>query len=298
VLDPERLLQLRLPEQLCRYGERDTMLYALGIGFGSDPMDVEELRFVHEDGLMAAPTQVTVLGWDRSWIGATGIDWRQVVHGEQRIEIGRPLQPTGEVIVRSRVSEVLDKGSGALFRVESRVLGADEGAWIATSTTSFFVRGAGGFSRAPSVGAARPTWPDRAPDAVHAVPTFPNQALLYRLTGDRNPHHALPDAARAGGFPRPLLHGMCTFGFAGRSVLRAFCGYQPARLGALEARFLAPVFPGEALRFELWHDDGQVSLRGSTDRDVVIAGTARLVAEGQTLPITKVKTDYLNVPTV
>ena len=276
MLDPERLLKLRLAKRRCRYDERDTMLYALGVGFGSDPMDLEELRFVYEDGLKAVPTQVTVLGWDRSWVAATGLDWRQVVPGEQRIQMGRALRPTGDLIVESHVTEVLDKGSGAIFRVESRLTESNSKAWICTSTTSFFVRGAGGFSAAPAPSEQRRRWPTRSPDAFGAMQTWPHQALLYRLSGDRNPHHAWPPAARAGGFPRPLLHGLSTFGFACRSVLRAFCAYDPARIAGLEARFLAPVFPGQVIRFELWREEGEVLFRGTCDDRRVIAGWAQL----------------------
>lgn len=278
MLDPHHLLNLRLPGQRCRYDERDTMLYALGVGFGSDPMDLEELRFVYEDGLKAMPTQATVLGWDRSWIGATGLDWRQVVHGEQRIEMGTALQPAGEVLVQSRVTEVLDKGRGAIFRVASRLTDADNEAWICTSTTSFFVRGAGGFSAAPVPTVPRAAGPTRPPDATHVLQTWPHQALLYRLSGDRNPHHAWPPAAHAGGFPRPLLHGLSTFGFACRSVLRAFCAYDPARVLTLEARFLAPVFPGDAIQFDLWREAGEVWFEGTCAQRKVISGAAILRA--------------------
>jgi acyl dehydratase len=278
VLDPDLLLNLRLPEQRCRYDARDTMLYALGVGFGSDPMDMEELRFVYEDGLKALPTQATVLGWDRSWIGATGLDWQQVVHGEQRIEMGEALQPAGDVIVQSRVTEVLDKGRGAVFRVASRLTDAGSAAWLCTSTTSFFVRGAGGFASAAATAPAAPpaTSPARPPDATYELQTWPHQALLYRLSGDRNPHHAWPPAAAAGGFPRPLLHGLSTFGFACRGVLRAFCAYDPARVRTLEARFLAPVFPGEAIRLALWREGGEALFQGFCGERKVIAGAALL----------------------
>jgi acyl dehydratase len=278
VLDPARLLDLRLAQQRCRYEERDTMLYALGVGFGGDPTDLDELHFVYEQDLKVVPTQATVLGWDRSWIGETGLDWRQVVHGEQRIELHAPFAAAGEVSVASRVTEVLDKGSGALFRVESRLTDVGRELHLCTSTTSFFVRGAGGFAPARDTSPARATWPQRPPDAVDSARTWPHQALLYRLSGDRNPHHAWPPAARAGGFERPLLHGLSTYGFACRSILRTFCAYDPARIARLDARFVAPVFPGDALRFELWRQQDEVVFRGSCPEraGLVIEGCARL----------------------
>jgi acyl dehydratase len=273
VIDPDRLLALALPQRRCSWDERDAMLYALGIGYGSDPLDEADLRFACEHaGLQVAPSFLTVLGWDRSWIPATGIDWPRVVHGEHRIELATALPVRGEAVVHSRITEVLDKGSGALFRLERRLVDAAGGAALGTCTTGFFVRGAGGFApRAPGTRTvARAPWPGRAADAAEDAQTFPNQALLYRLCGDRNPHHAWPPAAHAGGFERPLLHGLSTFGFAGRAVLRAFGEHQAGRLLALEARFLAPVFPGEALRFSLWREsEGEVLFRGGVPgRDV------------------------------
>lgn len=347
MIDPDRLLALALPERRCAWDERDTMLYALGIGHGSDPMDEADLRYACEHAqLRAAPTMLTVLGWDRSWIPATGIDWPRVVHGEHRIALEAPLPVRGEAVVRSRITEVIDKGMGAVFRLERRLADAGTDEPLGTCTTSFFVRGAGGSAtpaaerpaqahalgqahapvqahalgqahapeqahapgqapalgqgQAPALGQApapgKPPalgqapapgqapsprhppshaqppahCPDRAPDAIQEAQTFPHQALLYRLSGDRNPHHAWPPAARAGGFERPLLHGLATFGYAGRAVLRAFG--EPAWL---EARFLAPVFPGDALRFALWREGGEVLFRGSVGPRAVIQGRSR-----------------------
>ncbi len=262
MLDVDRLLALAIPARLCSYTERDTMLYALGVGFGSDPMDRDELHFVYEEGLKAVPTQATTVAWDRSWVPASGIDWPKVVHGEQRITMDRALPPSGDVIATARVSEVLDKGTGALVRVETRLKDALTEAWLGTTTTGFFVRGAGGFGAAVDKGAARKPLPGRRPDATHEAQTFGHQALLYRLSGDRNPHHASPAAAEAGGFPRPVLHGLCTYGLACRSVLRAFCNFEPACIAAFGARFSAPVFPGDTLRFDMWNDGDEVLLRG------------------------------------
>jgi acyl dehydratase len=262
LIDPDRLLKLVMAPRRCTYSERDTMLYALGIGFGSDPMDGGELRFVYEDGLKAMPTQATTVAWDRSWVPATGIDWPKVVHGEERIVMGRALPPAGEVIASSRIAEVLDKGTGALVRMETRLHDAVSEDWLCTTTTGFFVRGEGGFSQPPARGEPRKPLPERAPDLVRDVQTSGNQALLYRLSGDRNPHHALPVAARAGGFERPLLHGLCTYGMACRSILRSFCDFDPACLAAFDARFAAPVYPGDALRFEMWQNNNEVLLRG------------------------------------
>jgi acyl dehydratase len=262
VIDVHRLLALVIPARRHSYTERDSILYALGVGFGSDPMDRDELRFVYEEGLKAVPTQATTIAWDRSWVPASGIDWAKVVHGEQLIIMGQALRPSGDIISTARVLEVLDKGTGALVRVETRLQDALTQAWLCTATTSFFVRGAAGVGAAVRKTRRHPSPPDSLPDATHEVQTFGHQALLYRLSGDRNPHHASPVAAQAGGFARPVLHGLCTYGLACRSVLRAFCNFEPARIASFGARFSAPVFPGDTLRFDMWKDGNDVTLRG------------------------------------
>ena len=278
MIDPEQLLKLPIESRRFSYTERDTMLYALGVGFGSDPLDNAELRFVYEDRLMAVPTQATTVAWDRSWVQASGIPWPKVVHGEQRIEIMSPLPPAGDIVSSTRVSEVLDKGSGALVRVETRIADARSDAWLCTTTTGFFVRGEGGFSSSLPSRAPRTELPRRAPDVVDDARTFGNQALLYRLSGDRNPHHASLAAALAGGFPRPVLHGLCTYGFACRSVMKSFCDWDPRRLESFDARFTAPVFPNDGLRFAMWKEGGNVLLRGSCpERQVtVLEGAIKL----------------------
>ena len=276
-IDRERLLALDIPERRFAYDERDTMLYALGIGFGSDPIDEDELRFVHEQDLHAAPTLATVIGWDRSWVPASGIDWPKVVHGDQRLIVHRPLAAAGSVVSRARVTEVAEKTSGSLVRVETRLHDASTGEAICTSSTGFFVRG--GFSGVAAAKGPKPhQLPERAADVVLDAPTHRNQALLYRLSGDRNPQHAVPAVARAAGFPRPLLHGLCTYGFVCRAVLRSFCGFDPSRIAEFDARFSAPFFPGETLRIEMWRDGQVVSFRARcAERDSVVLDNGRAV---------------------
>lgn len=276
MIDPGRLLALPIAPRHFRYTERDTLLYALGVGFGSDPLDRDELRFVYEDQLVAVPTQATVVAWDRSWIADTGIAWARVVHGEQRIEMHRCLPPAADIVSTARVCEVLDKGSGALVRLETRIALADSKEPLCTTVSGFLVRGAGGFDRRPGLAPTpRLAFPSRAPDAVDEVRIAGNQALLYRLSGDSNPHHASPEAARASGFERPLLHGLCTYGFACRSVLKRWCDWDSARVASFDARFSAPVFPGDTLSFYMW--------REAPDRILVRAGCverAPVVLEG------------------
>lgn len=265
MFDPLRLWDLAIPPRRFRYGERDTMLYALGIGLGRDPMDTDELKFVYEDGLQAVPTQATVIAWDRDWVDDSGIPWDQVVHGEQRIEMHSSLPPTADILSTARVAGVLDKGTGALVQMETTISHADSGQRLCTSTTGFFVRGAGGFGArgaSETIGRQRPS---RKPDAIHQVSVAGNQALLYRLSGDRNPQHACPRTARERGFERPVLHGLCTYGMACAAVLKHCCNWVPTRITGFDARFSAPVFPGDTLSFAMWLEGRQVVVEGRCD---------------------------------
>jgi acyl dehydratase len=260
--DPAALLALDIPEHVFRYEERDTMLYALGIGLGDDPLDRRELPFVYERDLKVVPTMAAIIGWDRSWIGRTGIDWVKVVHGEERLTLHRPLAPAAELTIRARIVEVIDKGKdkGAIFVMET--VGQNlNGAAIFTRSSSFFARGDGGFG-GPRESKWRPhVIPDRDPDAVVTYRTHPNQALIYRLSGDRNPLHCDPNVAAAAGFKQPILHGLCSYGYACRGVLAALCNYDTDRIAAFDVRFTSPVLPGATLRIEMWRDGGIVSFR-------------------------------------
>lgn len=271
-------MALAIPDRECTYTVRDTMLYGLGSGFGTDPMDTQELCFVHEDRLRASPTMATVIGWDRSWTPSSGIDWPLVVHGDQSLVVHQPLPPAAAVRTRARVLEILDKGKdrGAVVRVHTKACDATTGAPLWTAISGFFARGDGGFSDATMKGPGFHTVPSRSPDSVLDALTRPEQALLYRLSGDRNPLHAIPAVAQAAGFPRPVLHGLCTYGFACRAVLRAYCALDPARIAEFDARFSSPLFPGETLRVEMWLDGDLVSFRAlCVERGKVVLDNGR-----------------------
>ena len=257
------------------YAARDTMLYALGLGCGSDPTDADDLRFVYEDGLVALPTMAVVLGGPGFWLknDKTGVDWRRILHGEQSVIIHRPLAVAGRVIGRTRVTEIIDKGAGkgALMFSERTLIDQASGAPVATLASTTFMRGDGGFG-GPSGPAPEPhTLPDRAPDAACDFATLPQAALIYRLSGDYNPLHADPKVAASAGFPRPILHGLCSFGIAGRALIKLACDNDPKRLKSMRLRFSAPAFPGETIRTEIWRDGAQVSFRARVvERDLVI----------------------------
>lgn len=238
------------------YGERECMLYAVGVGMGQDPLDRAELAFVYEKDLKVMPSMATVIAWDDSIIFDAGVDAPKVVHGEQRIALHRPLPRAAEIRSEARIREVYDKGAkvGALLVTETRIGDAASGEPICVNESVVFARGDGGFGGPAGSPSPLPKVPERAPDAVATFATQPNQALLYRLSGDRNPLHCDPNFAARGGFERPILHGLCTWGFACRAILKACCDYEPKRLASFAARFTAPVYPGETLETEIWRE--------------------------------------------
>ncbi len=258
----EQLLARPFAEITHHYGWRDSILYALGLGIGTDPLSEEELRFVYEQGLQALPTMAVILGHPGFWVAQpeTGIDYRKVVHGEQSLVVHTPLQPEGRLVARNKVEEIIDKGEGRgmILRVRRDLFDEATGTLQSSQVMSMFCRGDGGFGGPPGAPARVVAIPDRAPD--HAIMRFipPQAALIYRLSADLNPLHADPARARAAGFERPILHGLATFGVAGFALLSA-AGTRTLR--AMSCRFSAPVFPGEYLRTDIWDEDGETRFR-------------------------------------
>jgi acyl dehydratase len=274
-IDYQRLKNWPFPDVEQTYRAKDTMLYALGLGFGADPMDRDQLRFVYEEGLQALPTMAVVLGYTGQWAKnpETGINWKLLLHGEQGLVIHKPLPAAGTVIGRTVIEEIVDKGAGKGALIYSRrdITDKETGALLASLASTSFLRGDGGFG-GPS-GPTKPVHelPQRAPDITCDIPTLPQAALIYRLSGDYNPLHADPEIAKAAGFARPILHGLCTFGVAGQALLRSLCGYDPARLKGMQVRFSSPVFPGETIRTEIWREGGgRVGFRCRVvERDII-----------------------------
>jgi acyl dehydratase len=278
-IDYDGLLSLAIPEVTQTYGAKDCILYALGVGLGHDPLNEDELAFVYEKSLRVLPTQACVLGYPGFWLRDldTGVDWRKVVHGEQSLVLHRPLPPAGTVVGKTRVLDIVDKGAGkgAVILSERVLRDAADDVPIATVLQTTFCRGDGGFGGSTRPQAAPHAMPQRAPDRVCDMLTAPEAALIYRLSGDINPLHADPAVAREAGFPKPILHGLATFGVAGQALLRELCGYDPARLRAIQGRFSAPVFPGDTIRLEFWVDD-VVSFRARVvARDVIAINNGR-----------------------
>jgi len=247
-----------------RYDEKDVMLYALGVGMGRDPLDEQELPFVYEKDLKAVPTQAGVVAWGAG-AGPMGINFLMVVDGERKIEFHKPMKTSGQVTAASRIIGAYDKGPGKGAVIVSEIDLTDEtGDKCLTITGSMFARGDGGFG-GPSEGQPEPhPTPTRAPDMSVDIPTRPDQALIYRLSGDTNPLHCDPAVAKMAGFPRPILHGMCTYGVTCRAVLQTYAGYDPTRFKSHQARFSAGDLhacglPVSELRADSLEDHGGVN---------------------------------------
>jgi len=251
----------------------DALLYALAVGAGqADP--TQELAFTTENTAgvtqVALPTYAIVLAqFGGPQLGLTGVDFTQLLHAEQSLTLHRPLPVAGSVELTSMITDIFDKGSGAL--VVNRTTGVADGEPVFTTRSSVFVRGAGNFGgeRGPS-GTYEP--PEQAPDAKLSFQSSVNQALIYRLTGDRNPLHSDPAFAGAGGFDRPILHGLATYGITVRLLLNEFAGGDPSRLSFVDGRFTKPVWPGDELVVTAWRDgDAAVIFRtANANGDIVL----------------------------
>jgi len=254
MIDPAALIARAPIETRHRLRAKDTILYALGIG-------ANELDFTYEDGLQALPMLAVTLAYPGFyWRDPEyGADWKRLLAGEQSLTIHRPLPGEGSFIGRTRFEGVEDKGpdKGAVVLV-SRSIEDEAGTLYAVDRRTAFLRGDGGCGSAGApIPRPEPVPADRMPDEVVTIATAPNQALIYRLSGDLNPLHVDPEVAHAAGFARPILHGLCTWGVAGRALLRALAGNDPARLKRLDARFSAPVYPGETIETHIWRENGR-----------------------------------------
>ena len=279
-IDHDKLLNWRFDPIEKSYDDKDTILYALGVGLGSEVTDESQLRYVYEDNLVALPSMATVLGYPGFWLKDpdTGVDWKKVLHGEQFLQIHKPLPATGKVVGENRVSDLIDKGpaKGAVMFLERKLFDVASGDLLCTLSATTMLRGDGGFG-GPARPVPRPhSVPNSAPEMTCDLPTLKQAALIYRLSGDRNPLHADPEVARFAGFDRPILHGLSTYGVACHAVVRTVCNYQPERLRRFDVRFSAPVYPGETIRTEMWRDGNVVSFRARVvERDVIVLNNGR-----------------------
>ncbi len=289
------ILEQKTAARTFTYGDKDVMLYALGVGMSHDPMDERELAFTYEKNLKVIPTAATVLSsaMGRPARGAdqveqkpghrpSQINFLMVVHGEQKVELHKPLPASGTFTAQGRTIGAYDKGKDKGAVIYNETVWTDEaGEKVATLTGSTFARGDGGFG-GPSEGAPEPHQrPDRKADLSVDISTREDQALLYRLNGDRNPLHSDPDSAKRSGFPRPILHGLCTYGITCRAVLQAITGYDPDQILSHQARFSAPVFPGDVITVDLWTDGRNISFEARVSaRNVTVIKNGLTVLRG------------------
>ena len=268
-IDPTVALDAELTPIDFEWSETDVLLYHLALGAGADPLDPRELRYATEDDLHVLPTFAVVApsvhATEEPRVEHPGIsiDLTKVLHGSQRVEVHRPLPPSGKARAAARVVDIWDKGSAAVVVTETQ-LNDLHGAPLRTNTSSHFARGEGGFGgeRGPSVSNAPPY---RDPDHVIVTPTLPQQALWYRLLGDRNPLHSRPSFAERAGFERPILHGLCTYGMVAKGLVDTLLDGDVTRMREFEVRFAGTVFPGETLRTSVWRNGDAFTVATTVD---------------------------------
>ena len=251
---------------------KDTLLYALGVG----ARPYEDLPFIFENGQKVLPTFAVIGGMAGMGVMGQieGINPVMILHGSEAIELHRELPPDAKVTLQGEVKAIWDKGSAAVIEIQTTA--SDDNGPMFTATAAIFARGSGGFGgdRGPSTkGVNAP--PERAPDHVVEDETRPEQAAVYRLSGDRNPLHIDPEFAKMGGFDTPILHGLCTYGFVGRAILNTVCGRDPAKFKSFEARFSDVVYPGETIITKLWVDGNEAIVQAETNRGAVVVSGAK-----------------------
>jgi acyl dehydratase len=272
----DEALGAELPPVEFSWTSSDVQLYHLGLGAGVDPMDQRELRYLVDNTPQVLPTFGSVAQsfhmTEPPSVRFPGIEIElsKVLHGSEAVSVPGPIPPSGTGVGVTRITDIWDKGKAAVIWSETSVTTPD-GSPLWTQKRSIFARGEGGFGgeRGPSTSVAPP---ERAPDAQVELPILPQQALLYRLCGDRNPLHSDPEFAAAAGFPRPILHGLCTYGIACKAIVDEFLDGDVSRVASYGARFAGVVFPGETLRADVWKEDGRlVATISAPSRDDAIA---------------------------
>lgn len=276
-LNPEAVGSVGEPYQ-ASWTSKDALLYAVGIGAGTT-----ELAYTTDNTNGVAqqvfPTFTVVIGW------GGGSPLRDIgtfnpallVHGQQAITLHRPVPVSGSVTMQSKVVAMYDKGNAAVVVSETNATDATDGQPLFTTVSSAFIRGEGGWGGDRGPSGPKNVPPERSPDHQVTYQTSPDQALIYRLSGDRNPLHSDPSFAAMGGFERPILHGLCTYGYTGRALLHTLCGGEAARFHHVEGRFTSPVLPGDALTISMWEtsDDTALFTTSVGDRTVIDQGLLR-----------------------
>jgi acyl dehydratase len=274
-IDLSKAVGAELPATEFSWSDDDLILYHLGIGAGNPPTDPDELRYVYEGDLHVLPTYATIpqfsMMMNMAMIDGLEINLAQVLHGEHEIVLHTPIPTSGTVTQTGRVTDVFDKGKGALAVTEIVSVLVKTGEPVFTNRASIFIRGEGGFGGDPGPVTTREP-PNRVPDQKVESPTLPQQALLYRMaSGDKNPLHVDPGFAAFGGFERPILHGLCTYGMVAKAAVDHALDGAPERVASFAARFSGVVFPGETIVTSIWDEGDHLELTAeSKDRGVPV----------------------------
>lgn len=278
-VDPQKALASTMPSGTYEWTQDQVILYHLGLGAGlTKPVDAKELEYTYERHLKVLPSfgVIPVFGAMGGMASVPGIEinFMMVLHGEQDLEIHRPIPTAAKIVNQPRIAGIYDKGKAALIviEVESRLESGDK---LFTNRFGIFARGEGGFGGEPGPKVTLAA-PDRAPDAVVETPTMPQQALLYRLSGDKNPLHADPEFAKFGGFDVPILHGLCSYGIVCKAVVDELLGGDVTKVARYQARFAGVFFPGETMVTSMWKEGDQILIQAQSKerQSPVIANSA------------------------
>lgn len=282
-INVEKAMAAEIKPLAYEYTSKDVMLYALGIGMGNPSSDKDQLKFTFENGLKVFPTFGVVPPFPSlmSVVGHPGLEFNpmMLLHGEQYMEVMKtPIPVKGKLINKPKLKAIYDKGKGALVLLDCTTE-TEAGEVVFFNTFSLFLRGEGGFGGESGPKPENES-PDRAPDKTVEMKTLPQQALIYRLSGDLNPLHADPNFAAMGGFEKPILHGLCTFGNLGRAVMQEYCGNDPAKFKSIQVRFAGHVFPGETIVVDMWKEaEDTILLKAKTaerGKDVITNAAVKL----------------------
>jgi acyl dehydratase len=280
-LDYDKVLNWQFEEVEQLLTPRDCKLYALSVGLGRDALDERELPFVAFPDPLVVPTMATVIGWNDDWVYSplTGVDAIRVVHGETKLTFHAPLRANTTIINRTRIRAIVDKGvgKGALVFLEAQLFDKETGKCLCVVENIAFCRGDGGCGGPQGPTIPPHPIPDGAPDRSWSLPTQSSDPLFYCLNGDQNPLHWNPEASRSAGFPRPILHGLATFGMVTHGLLKNCSDFDAARVRSIGGRFSAPVFPGETITTDIWRGQGHISFRAYiAERKIVVFNNGRL----------------------
>jgi acyl dehydratase len=289
--DPTKAIGFKTEFRPSPFTSKDAVTYALGLGYSQDPYNEDDLTFTYElnDNFQVHPCVASIWSVFNPFEILVTIpsfpkfNPMMLLHGEQKTEALKPLDPSIEYLTQSEVADIADKGKGALatFKIRTYEKNADgkPGDCVLINTMSLFIRGIGGFGHKGTINDVIPPLPEAKPTKILEQKTIPNQALIYRLSGDINPLHVDTNMAQAGGFDKPILHGLCTYGISGKQIIQAYCNNEAKKLKSIKARFTSHVFPGETLEFRTWYDGkGTVLFEGATKErgKQVIVGVAQI----------------------